>query len=290
MIQDKGKLELYDLGRDRDRQRTEILFIERCLDLLDETKGGRLGVVIPDGILTNASTQYVRDFIQEKAIIIGCVSLPDCTFVPAGSGVKASLLFLKKKKTSCEKQNPIFMALSEHVGYDATGRPDTNDLPTILRRFREFQEKGTVEPSKLGFGILQENLEGRLDPYYYQPYFLDALKALEKSPFETKSLGEIAERITGGATPTAKGNSYTTAKGAGHPNGEKGIPFLRIQNVIENAIDLTNVEYIIPKIHNTLLKRSQLKPNDILFTITGRIGTAAVVPKILARQTLISTL
>ena len=280
LVQDKKKLEQYTLAEDKDRQKTEILFIERCIDLLDRKKGGRLGIVIPDGILTNASTQYVRDFIQKEAIILGCVSLPDCTFVPAGSGVKASLLFLRKKKTDDDEQKNILMALAEHVGYDATGRPDTNDLPDILEKFKEFLATGEFVPSEICFSISPSTLEGRLDPYYYQPKFVEALKDLEKSPFECETLGNIAEKITGGATPTAKSGAYTTAEGEEYTKGGKvkGIPFLRIQNISENEIDLTNIEYITPEIHNTLLRRSQLKPNDILFTITGRIGTAAVVP------------
>jgi len=127
-------LKYFELGsksRKRISQKTEILYIERCLDLLEP--GGRMGIVLPDGILTNSSLQYVRDFIEEKARILAVVSLPQCTFVPSGSGVKASLLFLQKKKEGKKLGDyPIFMAIAEHVGYDATGRPDKNDFPKIL--------------------------------------------------------------------------------------------------------------------------------------------------------------
>jgi type I restriction enzyme M protein len=136
VIKDERILSNFELGKDRGRQRTEVLFIERCLDLL--RPGGRMGIVLPDGILTNTSLQYVRDFIRKKAKILAVVSLPQTAFVPAGSGVKASLLFLEKKWTEEEKSYPIFMAIAEHVGYDATGRPDTNDLPSILEKYRLF--------------------------------------------------------------------------------------------------------------------------------------------------------
>ena len=53
-------LKNFELGRGRKAQRTEILFIEKCLDLLKAS--GRMGIVLPDGILTNSTLQYVRDF------------------------------------------------------------------------------------------------------------------------------------------------------------------------------------------------------------------------------------
>jgi type I restriction enzyme M protein len=139
-VKDERILKNYELGKDHRRQRTEILFIERCLDLL--RPGGCMGIVLPDGILTNTSLQYVRDFIRKKAKILAVISLPQTAFVPAGSGVKASLLFLEKKRTEEEEEKrayPIFMAIVEHIGYDATGRPDTNDLPSILEKYRLFK-------------------------------------------------------------------------------------------------------------------------------------------------------
>ena len=79
---------------DRPGQDTEILFIEQCHIFLNE--GGYLAIVIPDGILTNSSLQYVRDEIEDLYRIIAVVSLPQTTFTATGAGVKSSVLFLKK--------------------------------------------------------------------------------------------------------------------------------------------------------------------------------------------------
>ena len=268
IVRNKKTLESYVLAEDKGNQKTELLFIERCIDLLDSKKQGRLGIVVPDGILTNTSNSFVRNFIQENTRIVACISLPDCSFVPAGSGVKASLLFLKK--TQAEDDYPIFMGIADHVGYDATGRPDQNDLPEILLNYSIFCKTGKIAPSKRGFVIRRKELEDRIDPYYYQPDFLKSIEILQKSPFPCITLGNLSEKITGGATPTAKGNAYS--------DKVNGIPFLRVQNITEKGIDLTDVEFIAPEVHKTLLKRSQLQPNDILFTITGRVGTTVVVP------------
>jgi len=135
-------LDTYELGgkvRRRNSQKTEILFIERCLQLLET--GGRMGIVLPDGILTNSSLQYVRDFIMREARVLAVVSLPQQTFVPAGAGVKASLLFLRKWKVGEDRERnyPIFMAMAEHVGYTATGKDDDSDLPAIVEAYCQFE-------------------------------------------------------------------------------------------------------------------------------------------------------
>ena len=74
---------------------SEVLFIEQCWHFL--TEGGYLAIVIPDGILTNASMQYVRNWIMEKFRILAVVSLPQTTFMSTGAGVKSSVLFLRKR-------------------------------------------------------------------------------------------------------------------------------------------------------------------------------------------------
>ncbi|MDR2126200.1 MAG: SAM-dependent methyltransferase, partial [Prevotellaceae bacterium] len=83
-------------------QSTEILFLERCYRYLKE--GGYLAIVIPDGILTNSTSQYVRDWLIEKFRIISVVSLPQHTFSHVGAGVKSSILFLKKHPETLTRQ------------------------------------------------------------------------------------------------------------------------------------------------------------------------------------------
>lgn len=79
------------------KTKTEILFIERCLSLLKP--GGRLGIVLPEGIFNNPSLGYVREFCENRAFIRAVVSLPQETFLSSGASVKASLLFLQKFTT-----------------------------------------------------------------------------------------------------------------------------------------------------------------------------------------------
>lgn len=134
-------LPTYTLGGERKNQKTEILFIERCIDFL-KPKTGRMGIVLPDGILTNSSLQYVRDFIMERCQILAVVSLPQFAFSHYGAGVKSSLVFVRRKGNSETLDNyPIFMAMAETIGYDATGRefPEQNDLNTIYDEYQKFK-------------------------------------------------------------------------------------------------------------------------------------------------------
>lgn len=134
-------LEKFALGQNgkktRDNQKTEILFIERCIDFL-KPGTGQMAIVLPDGILTNSSLQYVRDFLMEHCQINAVVSLPQIAFAHYGAGVKSSLVFVRKKgeKEKLGKYK-IFMAIAERVGYDATGRKDKNDLPEIYKAYKE---------------------------------------------------------------------------------------------------------------------------------------------------------
>jgi type I restriction enzyme M protein len=80
----------------RESQSTEVLFIEQCHKFLVEQ--GYLAIVVPDGILTNSSLQYVRDNIEEMYRIVAVVSMPQTAFTATGAGVKSSVLFLRKHK------------------------------------------------------------------------------------------------------------------------------------------------------------------------------------------------
>ncbi len=104
----------------------EVLFIEQCYNFLKP--GGRLAIVLPDGILGNPNTEYVRDWILKRFKLLASIDLPVETFLPQ-VGVQASLLFLQKK-TQAERDAAIngedyevFMAIAEAVGKDRRGVP-----------------------------------------------------------------------------------------------------------------------------------------------------------------------
>lgn len=126
-----------------------VLFIDRCLQLLKP--GGRLVIVVPDGILCNSGDRYVREyimgrkdeqtgrFIGGKAIVRAVVSLPPVTFRLSGAGAKTSFLYLQKKLPG-EEQGAVFMAVANNVGFDVKQNKEVitgeNDLIRIVEAYK----------------------------------------------------------------------------------------------------------------------------------------------------------
>jgi type I restriction enzyme M protein len=107
----------------------EILFIEQSLRWL--RPGGRMGIVLPNGILGNPGDEYIRRWILRNCWVLACVEVPvEAFIVEANVGILTSLLFLKKK-TDTEmdaeaqghvKEYAIFMAVAERAGVDRRGK------------------------------------------------------------------------------------------------------------------------------------------------------------------------
>jgi len=126
------------------------LFIDRNLQLLKP--GGRLVIVVPDGILSNTGDAYIREYIMGtkdeetgeflggKAIVRAVVGLPERAFSLAGTDAKTSFIYLQKKRHPADKQQAIFFAAAEHVGYLKRGKnelpdPMGNDLVEIASQY-----------------------------------------------------------------------------------------------------------------------------------------------------------
>lgn len=103
-IKDVDWLNPNSRASERPSQSTEVLFIEQAEKYLVE--GGYLAIVVPDGVLTNSSMQYVRDYISDTFRIVAVISMPQTAFSANGAGVKSSVLFLKKYSAE-EKQARI---------------------------------------------------------------------------------------------------------------------------------------------------------------------------------------
>ena len=88
------KDEVRKVGRELGSGATEVLFIERCLDLLRD--GGRMGIVLPEGVLNSSYLQNAREYFESRAKILLIVSMPQDIFISSGATVKTSLVFLKK--------------------------------------------------------------------------------------------------------------------------------------------------------------------------------------------------
>ena len=146
----KSLLSLYKI----DNGLTEVLFIERCLNLLKP--GGRMGIVLPEGVLNNSNLQKVREFVEGKAKILLIVSIPQDVFIASGATVKPSLLFFKKfteeesfeySQISHQAQMSVSFKYEDEVnelerklelrGKDALTKEEKNVCRTKLKTLRE---------------------------------------------------------------------------------------------------------------------------------------------------------
>lgn len=120
------------------KSNAEALFIERCLKLLKP--GGRAGLVLPDGILTNPNMEEVRMYVENEADILNITSIPADVFIASGANVKPSLVFLRKKDKTVKKDNDtISISKVDDAGINSKGLPSDNrqltELAPIVRKW-----------------------------------------------------------------------------------------------------------------------------------------------------------
>ena len=192
----------------RKNQKTEILFIERVLQFL-KPGTGRAAMVLPDGVLTNSSLQYARDFLLERFQLLAVVSLPSTAFSHYDANVKPSVVFLRKraKNETPGDDEAVFMAVPQKIGYDATGRKCGNDLHEVAKSYKEFSQNPreytvshpveSTEPADITY-VVPMNIIGnskRIGSDYSHPERLHALKSIRESKIATRvdRLGDIAD-------------------------------------------------------------------------------------------------
>lgn len=129
----------FELTEGKNNVPLEVLGAERCIQLL--RPGGRMGIVLPDGIVANRNTGYVRDWLAQQVKVRAIISLPVETFVPFGASIKTSVLILRRWEVGEDRSTDyhVFLARVDSVGYDATGRArDFTDLEETAVAFETF--------------------------------------------------------------------------------------------------------------------------------------------------------
>lgn len=263
-----------------EKQAPQVLFIERCLQLLRE--GGRLGIVLPEGIFGNPSYGYIWEYIHSIASVVGIISLPQETFQPS-THTKTNILFLKK---TTKKPKYVFMAVGNKIGHDKNGRLIykidehsqlkvlDDDLPDITQRFILFNKGQAIEPSSLGFCVSYKNLSVFI-PEYYNPEVQKELKQLEKTgKYFLVSIGELVDK-----------NILRIQRG--HEVGSQfygtgNIPFIRTSDIVNWEIRIDPLKCISEEVYNKYKDLQDIQEEDILFVNDGTflIGRTAMVTKL----------
>ncbi len=253
-------------------QPPQILFIERCLQLLKV--GGRVGIVLPDGILSNVSDGYIRRFILDNAKIVAIVDCPSETFQPS-TATKTSLLFLEKTKEKVKDDYKIFMSIIKECGHDKRGRENRQDeLPLVPKRFKEREKINSYD--RLGFLVNLSDIENSqgliLTPKYYNPEIKLRLKELEDSgKYELISIKDL---IKHGLVNVKRGNEI----GSKH-YGLGEIPFIRTSDISNWEIRINPETCVDEDIYIKYAKGQDLQIEDLLFVNDGgrMVGEVAII-------------
>lgn len=123
------------------------LAIERCMQFLKP--GGRMALVLPDGIYGNDSLGYIRKYLLDNGRVLAIVDLPKETFMPHTS-TKTTVILIHKYKDELDKKKnyPVFMAVCETCGHDRRGNlleNEEDDILAVSEKFKEWRDKNGVE-------------------------------------------------------------------------------------------------------------------------------------------------
>jgi type I restriction enzyme M protein len=256
-------------------QNTEILFIERCLQLLRE--GGRMGIVLPNGNFENPSLEYLRFYIKQKAKLLAVVKLPQETFIPYGTGVKTSILFLEKDMQNTETQYPVFFGKVTKLGYqgnkngtpiyqkDKFGQLVKNaenqsildeDFSDVVEQYKNFQKNNKIEYSN-SFSINFNELNGRFDYDFYSPENQTIFSNLKNG--KAVKLGDICDIVKVKSLKLKDNNAI--------------VDYIELSDINTHSFEIINSTTY--SVHELPSRASyEIKEGDIITAIAGNsVGT-----------------
>lgn len=252
----------------------QILFLEFCVRALKE--GGRMGIVLPEGVFGNKQSAYVWDWLEDQGEITALLDCPRTTFQP-GTDTKTNVLFFRKDGAgkSVSNEGTARVAVALHCGHDRRGRstktggeahPD--DFPTIAKAFHTAQDHQDV----------WRNITLRGKRYLVPRYYRDAEadnepehELIQGAQFAT--LGELVKQKI---ISIRKGHEVgSDAYGTGD------IPFVRTSDLSNFEISTDPTKAVSEQVYETFASQQNLQPGDILMVVDGRyrIGTTAMLTK-----------
>lgn len=253
----------------------QVLFVEKCINLLRE--GGRLGMVVPESLITSKSYSYVVEFMRNHGNFEAVIGMPEDFFKTSGKGgthTKACLILFTKITNQKSKVGKLFMAEAKWCGHDSRGRNiEQDDLPIILNNFTKFLNGRLSEESNLGYTVSFSDIENNiLSPRYYNPDIKNSLNSIK----DTHDIVRFGDLVDSGAIEVKTGNEVgKLAYGTGT------IPFLRTSDISNWEIKLDPKHGVSEEIYQTYKSKQDLRECDILMVKDGTylIGTCAMVSK-----------
>ena len=278
------------------QQPPQILFIERCVQLLKD--GGKLGIVLPEGIFGNPTDRYIWEFLKNMGKILGIISLDQTTFLPYTCN-KTSILFFQKLKNIPDDYK-IDFAIVDNVGHDkdgkilfklnkdgskkidSNGNPEINDelidLHMQLKNAEDFDYLKDQKLFKITFNQIRNNI---FIPNYYTGVEKTLQLLSNDENFTLKTIGHLAEE---GIIYTNK-NKYL-------PRGDEigsfvyglgEIPFIRTSEIHNWEVNLDANKRTSEEVYEQYKDKQNIEEGDILLVKDGGsnlIGKTAYVTEL----------
>lgn len=250
----------------------QILFVERLLALV--RPGGRVGVVLPESVVSGKTYRHVVQHIRDTAHLRAVLGMPEELFKVSGKGgthTKVCLLLLEKKSPATAPR-PIFMAEAQWCGNDSRGRPiERDELPEIARRWRAAFTADAAPASRLGHLVPEHALRDNvLAPRYYDPDVTAELDRLAAS----HELVSVRSLLADGTLEITCGHEVgKLAYGGGT------VPFVRTSDLSNWEIKRDPKHCVSDEVYAALAPRQDVRAGDILMVRDGTylIGTCAFI-------------
>lgn len=244
----------------KEQEEPQVLFIERCLSLLKD--GGRMAMVLPNGILGNEQESYLRQYIQDKGDLFAIVELPFETFSPNVT-INTSVLFIQKGKSD---KKDIFVSINENCGHDKKGRPTDKDDIIKVSSFYSQQ----IKQDENNFFIKRTDIENNFVAKRYLQKFITNLENISKSQYPIVDFGQIISSVHNGAN--IKDSSIYVEK-------QEGIPYILVKSITKEGINFENLKFIKKSLKtNKDVIKNMVSENSIVMTRAGNSGIAANIP------------
>ncbi len=239
-------------------QAPQVLFLELCIQLLKP--GGKMAIVLPEGIFGNKSLGYIWAFLKTHGRILAMIDCPRNTFQPS-TDTKTNVLFYEKGESTSEE---VMVSVAKHCGHDKRGRVRNTLNEPFQNDFLEIATKYNNDPDH----IIWKPVE-LVGDYYVPRYLAGSVVAHDKNEYIT-----IGEMINRGYLIRKSGKEVgSEAYGTGT------VPFVRTSDIINFEISSDPTNSVSEEIFRQYSPQQNLQVGDILFIADGRyrIGKTAII-------------
>ncbi len=278
------------------RQPPQILFIERCVQLLKE--GGKLGIILPEGIFGNPSDRYIWEYLDRKGKILGIVSLNQNTFQPYTCNKTSILFFQKMEDPPIDYE--IDFGIVENVGHDKDGKDlfilnsdgskkinsegeftindDLENLHIELKKAEPFNFLKKQKVFKLKYSQIKNKI-------FIPSYYNNVEKTLVKLKNDNKfALVSIKDLIKKKIIYSNKGGYIPRGSEIGsHVYGLGTIPFIRTSEFFSWELKLDSNKKTSREVYELYKDKQNIEVGDILLVKDGGpnlIGSIAYITEL----------